>query len=320
MNGLNKSDVYSPKDYHPSLPYLIVNFEKEEDAVAVCSRGILIKSIMELYMDSPSYEQLEQDFEKVLSDNVLLPYKDNSWSITVAAFGKSLSLARQSEIRQYFKRAPFHGEVKCRDPEQLFWCLEQHTPPIPGQPVKENSEPDKIYFGREVATSERKKLLKTCNLKSRAYLGPTSMDNELSLVMANMGLVRKGSVVLDPFVGTGSILVACANFGAFCFGTDIDTLVLRGKQGKNLFSNFEQYNLPKPEIIRCDASMYSRQFRHTCMYDAIVCDPPYGIRAGARKSGSRKETFNVVPEELRTSHIPKTQPYPVVVYLYISCF
>ena len=138
------------------------------------------------------------------------------------------------------------------------------------------------------------------------------MDNELSLVMANMALVRKGSVVLDPFVGTGSILVACSNFGAHCFGTDIDVRVLRGKEGSNVFSNFDQYGLARPEIVRCDSSLFARHFQcRAPMYDAIVTDPPYGIRAGARKSGNRRGEAAAVPEELRGSHIPQTQPYPV---------
>jgi tRNA (guanine10-N2)-methyltransferase len=60
--------------------------------------------------------------------------------------------------------------------------------------------------------------------------------------MANMAQVAPGRVVLDPFVGTGSILVAAAHFGGFCFGTDIDIRVLHGigKGGKNVFSNFDQ--------------------------------------------------------------------------------
>lgn len=39
--------------------------------------------------------------------------------------------------------------------------------------------------------------------------------------------VKRGGLVLDPFVGTGSILIACARFGAFCMGTDIDIRILR---------------------------------------------------------------------------------------------
>ena len=47
------------------------------------------------------------------------------------------------------------------------------------------------------------------------------------------------------------------------------------------------------------------------MFDAIVCDPPYGIRAGARKAGSRKTDVRVVPSDIRAAHIPQTQPYAV---------
>ena len=40
------------------------------------------------------------------------------------------------------------------------------------------------------------------SLKKRMYLGPTSMDAELSFIMTNLGQVRTGCCVLDPFVGT----------------------------------------------------------------------------------------------------------------------
>ena len=39
--------------------------------------------------------------------------------------------------------------------------------------------------------------------------------------------VRKGMLVWDPFVGTGSILVAAAHLGAQTFGTDIDIRVIK---------------------------------------------------------------------------------------------
>ena len=50
----------------------------------------------------------------------------------------------------------------------------------------------------------------------------------------------------------------------------------------------------------------------------VVGDPPYGVRAGGRKSGGRKRlpdgqggfTVNAVPEECKQGHIPSTLPYP----------
>lgn len=41
--------------------------------------------------------------------------------------------------------------------------------------------------------------------------------------MANQALVQAGSLVLDPFVGTGSLLVAAAK----CGGMFIDSIILR---------------------------------------------------------------------------------------------
>lgn len=50
------------------------------------------------------------------------------------------------------------------------------------------------------------------------------------------------------------------------------------------------------------------------VFDAIICDPPYGVRAGGRKSGGRKLLRGTVgpytvPEEKRLDHIPSTAPY-----------
>ncbi len=39
--------------------------------------------------------------------------------------------------------------------------------------------------------------------------------------------VRQGRMVLDPFVGTGSLLVAAAAVGAVTVGADIDMRVIR---------------------------------------------------------------------------------------------
>ena len=56
-------------------------------------------------------------------------------------------------------------------------------------------------------------LNRSLDLKKRLYLGPTSLDPSLALIMANMGGVKKGHLAFDPFAGTASILVALAHFG-----------------------------------------------------------------------------------------------------------
>lgn len=55
------------------------------------------------------------------------------------------------------------------------------------------------------------------------------MDPTLSMIMANQAQVNKGDLVFDPFVGTGSLLIASSIFGGYTLGTDIDFLMLHGR-------------------------------------------------------------------------------------------
>jgi tRNA (guanine10-N2)-methyltransferase len=67
------------------------------------------------------------------------------------------------------------------------------------------------------------------NLKDRCFIGNTTMDPLLSLVMANMALARDSTIVYDPFVGTGSLLLSSAYFGSFVMGADLDFNLLSAR-------------------------------------------------------------------------------------------
>ena len=56
------------------------------------------------------------------------------------------------------------------------------------------------------------------------------------------------------------------------------------KMKGNLFSNFDDYNLTRPQIIRQDINKPGFR-KNNYLFDVIVCDPPYGLRAAVRKTG-----------------------------------
>ena len=56
------------------------------------------------------------------------------------------------------------------------------------------------------------------------------------------------------------------------------------KMKGNIFSNFDDYNLSRPQIIRQDINKSGFR-KNNYLFDAIVCDPPYGWRAAVRKTG-----------------------------------
>ncbi|KAF1743485.1 hypothetical protein MXB_2837 [Myxobolus squamalis] len=67
------------------------------------------------------------------------------------------------------------------------------------------------------------------SIKSRPFIGNTTLDPNLSFIMANQAQIKPGSFIYDPFVGTGSTLLACAYFGSFVMGSDISKPLLHGK-------------------------------------------------------------------------------------------
>ncbi len=129
------------------------------------------------------------------------------------------------------------------------------------------------------------------SLKKRAYIGPTSMDAELAFVMTNFARLAPGSLVVDPFAGTGGVLVPCAKVGALSVAADISITALRGKTGRGINANFAQYKLQAPlGVLRCDVFHNVFRKREGGWFDAVVTDPPYGIKEGAK--AFREETFD----------------------------
>jgi tRNA (guanine10-N2)-methyltransferase len=129
------------------------------------------------------------------------------------------------------------------------------------------------------------------DLKKREYISTTSMDAELTLITANLALSGPGKLIYDPFVGTGSLPLSCAHFGALAFGSDIDGRSIRGSGGsKSLKGNFEQYGLQGRLGDMFAADLTNTPIRVPSklrLFDAIVCDPPYGVREGLHVLGCR---------------------------------
>jgi len=170
----------------------------------------------------------------------------------------------------------------------------------------------RVYFGKQVGTTKRH-LIGDLSLKNRPYLGPTSLDPELALIMANLGRSYKpGALVWDPFVGTGSVSVAVASLGGLPVGTEIDARVLRGKLSRSAATNFKQYGLSAPEQVRMDATRHAfrdcindgvkKDDEDSGIFDAIITDPPYGIRAGSNRPGVNEMSR----EEWRASQMERS--------------
>lgn len=299
----------------------------------ILSRCALVKSVAELWGAGSTIDECAESVRALTAHPVgrrtvrRCLSSERSWKMTVHTLGSTYSREEQGAMRAKFAFLDFPGEVKMKGFSDEYIMIREieldarGSPRYPRHGLKKELRPDNdsrpplaVYFGRILGGSRNwREGIDRYSLKKRSYLGPTSMDSELSLIMTNLGMVKKGSFCFDPFAGTGSILLTCALRGAYCFGTDIDIRVLRGRGAdENVLSNFREFNLVRPDLVRSDNAIYHRHYRsHRPLFDAIVCDPPYGIRAGARKSGSKLDRPRPVAEEHRGDHIAQTKPYPV---------
>ena len=95
--------------------------------------------------------------------------------------------------------------------------------------------------------------------------------------MVNLSNSAKGDKVIDPFCGTGGILIEIADMQLEAIGIDI----LR-KMVENSVGNLNHYNL-KGVIIKGDIENIKNY-----NFKAIVTDPPYGLSTTTKGEGVKE--------------------------------
>ena len=140
------------------------------------------------------------------------------------------------------------------------------------------SNPQKTFFG--VLTDKRFIFgLKTAEIipkpfserrpRRRPFFHPTAMPAKLARVMVNLAQPRMGDLVLDPFCGTGGMLVEAGLIGCRVVGFDAKPHMLRGG-----LKNLLHYGINLEGVAIADA-----RYPPVAKVDCIVTDPPYGRSA-----------------------------------------
>lgn len=234
-----------------------------------------------------SYDDLH-DNVRSHSQHLWSLYKTCSFKFSVDSFQASRSTTAQTKLIDSFSYLGFEGPIRMKNPEAEWTILEEWQFKAIQLGIY---EPQAIYLGRFIAACDKGVVTKY-DLKKRKYISTTSMDSELALVTANIALAAPGKLFYDPFVGTGSFPVACAHFGATCWGSDIDGRSIRGKGKIGLITNFEQYGLKKRFGDSFVADITNTPVRVGRLFDGIVCDPPYGVREGLKVLGTRNPEYS----------------------------
>ncbi|KAK2195682.1 bifunctional S-adenosyl-L-methionine-dependent methyltransferase superfamily/DNA methylase [Babesia duncani] len=275
-------------------------------AKSIFSKCILVKQLVNIWTDAESYETLLKSIKEDDIETYLKP--TNTWAIRYSTYNRKSSQDDLVSVCDKFSAILSRaGNVDLANPNVKIAIMENYS--------TDNKTGEKklkrVYIGNIIM--EREDIgywWRPFSLSNRPILGPTSLDNTLAFIMCNLGMIDKGSVVLDPFVGSGGSLITATALGAQCWGCDIDARVLMGwgisyknpnvlknEYSSDIFSNFKFYGLPIPEILRIDNQhsawrMY-RTFEGKLLscngnsiskewVDVIIADPPYGNRASAK--------------------------------------
>ena len=105
--------------------------------------------------------------------------------------------------------------------------------------------------------------------KNKPFFHPSAMPPKLSRCMVNLARPKANDVFLDPFCGTGSLLIEARLIGCKTVGCDAKRLMVKGTR-KNM--NF--YGLEPEGLAVADAR--KPPFKYA---DCVATDPPYGRSA-----------------------------------------
>ncbi|XP_021195562.3 tRNA (guanine(10)-N2)-methyltransferase homolog [Helicoverpa armigera] len=320
-------------------PYWIVELPSEDCARKIASRSVLMKNCIELWSRARTEAQLHANLKNSLknstgswivgensngiSDTSVCPKEliesictpKRSYKVEVETFCKHFTMKEKVEKIETFSYLPLEGPVKLKNPDVTLAYLEFYG-------VDPNDVPEKpydVFFGKWIADGQRD-LIQVHSLKKRQFIGNTSMDAQLAIIMANQAQVKVGDMVLDPFVGSGSLLVAAAHFGAYVWGSDIDYLMLHARtrptrvgqkirtKEESIRGNMRQYGTESRylDVVVSDFSLHN--WRSDLKFDAIITDPPYGVREPTEKIGIERENYTISEEQL-ANHVPSKVEY-----------
>lgn len=103
----------------------------------------------------------------------------------------------------------------------------------------------------------------------RPYFHPSSMDPKLAKAIINLSRTRRGKRIIDPFCGTGGLLIEAGLIGANITGSDISSKMIKGTE-----ENLRHFGIKGFELNNTDISDLKNHYKD--FFDAVATDPPYG--------------------------------------------
>lgn len=264
--------IFELSGEHPKLPEAEVRAcleaERIDFKVLTSSEGILVVSTKKLNIDriarrvalchnidvllatAPSPAKLLRQARK-------LSLKKGTFSIRVKRIGRNFSRVSTSKLAREFG-AVFRktNKVNLTHPDQELRVLLS----------------TKCYLARLSKRIDRTSY-ENRKPQYRPFFSPVSLHPKIARVLVNLARISKNAVVLDPFCGTGGILIEAGLIDAELLGADIDRKMVEG-----CIYNLAYFSL-SAKVFQVDVGELPK---FITWIDGIVTDPPYGRSASTK--------------------------------------
>mgnify|MGYP001944595187 CR=1 FL=1 len=307
--GWNETaQLYYGGDYGPSIVQKLPDSLTAEQWSDVAVRCIGCKSVFQVVGEGVTLADCIADVGR-WSDHDILKLVPDTWSMQIEHLGKMQRLhpkERRIQIEQFRDVLGIltTRKVDLESPDTELVLLKDCRSLEDIDPSTDRQATHYHWLLKRIKATKypsAKILFERSDVKKRAFISTTTMPADRALLMANLAGVQQGNVVLDPFCGSGGLLIASALLGASTVGADIDDALLsftdrvlpfphsphrpkRGVERVSYGDSFLELGLDEPILLPGldiqSASFVSRvlQANDGQKYDAIVTDPPYGIR------------------------------------------
>ncbi|MCI4353663.1 MAG: methyltransferase domain-containing protein [Thermoplasmata archaeon] len=153
------------------------------------------------------------------------------------------------------------GRIALGNPNRRFWL--------------EAASPSMIQFYEEVGVAGRAAVSER-RTPRLPFQRPVTLAPTWARALVNLAHVGVHDRVVDPFVGTGSLLLEAALLGARTVGIDMSATMVRGA-----LENFTHFGQTPETLRQADAAEAAVEFP-AGSFDALITDPPYGRASGTR--------------------------------------
>jgi tRNA (guanine10-N2)-dimethyltransferase len=264
-NGELRSLVrtYQPKASINILHQRVVLVSGELDIEKITARAACTKLAGRLLQVSNKITGFE-------FDGVMKNYKTFACDM-VNLSKKSVDMQVLSELGNYVKRQSPWLNVSLENPDATVLLIKIENESVIG-----------------IVDHKKSVKVKGESRRKRPYFHPVALESKLCRTMINLAMVMEDNMILDPFCGTGSVMLEANNMKINAIGCDLSSKMCRGA-----LTNLRNSN---SLLINCDALSLPLNMNNV---DAIVTDLPYGRAASALKRRPKEllnEFLDVIKE------------------------